>query len=60
MKVILRNDLDGLGKRGDIVDVADGYGRKLRIVNVNGTSVGATLVSEGLARWYAGGRKGWC
>jgi large subunit ribosomal protein L9 len=27
MKVILRNDLDGLGKRGDIVDVADGYGR---------------------------------
>ena len=27
MKVILRQDLDGLGKRGDIVDVADGYGR---------------------------------
>jgi len=27
VKVILRNDLDGLGKRGDIVDVADGYGR---------------------------------
>jgi large subunit ribosomal protein L9 len=27
MKVILRSDLDGLGKRGDIVDVADGYGR---------------------------------
>jgi large subunit ribosomal protein L9 len=27
MKLILRNDLDGLGKRGDIVDVADGYGR---------------------------------
>ena len=27
MRVILRNDLDGLGKRGDIVDVADGYGR---------------------------------
>jgi len=27
MKVILRSDLAGLGKRGDIVDVADGYGR---------------------------------
>jgi large subunit ribosomal protein L9 len=27
MKVILRSDLDGLGKRGDIIDVADGYAR---------------------------------
>ena len=27
MKLILRNDLVGVGKRGDIVDVADGYGR---------------------------------
>ena len=27
MKLILRSDVDGLGKRGDIVDVADGYGR---------------------------------
>jgi large subunit ribosomal protein L9 len=27
MKVILREDLKGLGKRGDIVDVADGYAR---------------------------------
>ena len=27
MKVILRSDLDGVGKRGDIVDVADGYAR---------------------------------
>jgi micrococcal nuclease len=38
----------------------DRYGRKLRIVSVNGTSVGKTLVKEGLARWYAGGRKPWC
>ena len=27
MKVILRNDMQDLGKRGDIVDVADGYAR---------------------------------
>ncbi len=27
MKVILRSDLDQLGKRGDIVDVADGHAR---------------------------------
>ena len=27
MKLILRSDVDRLGKRGDIVDVADGYGR---------------------------------
>ena len=27
MKVILRSDLDGLGTRGDIVEVADGYAR---------------------------------
>jgi len=27
MKLILRNDLSGVGKRGDIVDVSDGYAR---------------------------------
>lgn len=27
MKVILRSDIDRVGKRGDIIDVADGYGR---------------------------------
>jgi len=27
MRIILRADVAGLGKRGDIVDVADGYGR---------------------------------
>ena len=27
MKVILRSDLAGLGKRGDIVEVAEGHGR---------------------------------
>ncbi len=27
MKVVLRADVDNLGNKGDIVDVADGYGR---------------------------------
>lgn len=27
MRLLLRNDVDGLGKKGDLVDVADGYGR---------------------------------
>ena len=38
----------------------DVYGRKLRIVEVNGAGVGEALVGEGLARWYAGGRRSWC
>jgi endonuclease YncB( thermonuclease family) len=38
----------------------DRYGRKLRIVLVDGRSVGGTLVEEGLARWYAGAHKPWC
>jgi len=31
MKVVLRNNVDGVGKRGDIVDVSDGYGRNFLI-----------------------------
>jgi large subunit ribosomal protein L9 len=27
MKIVLRDDVDNLGKKGDIVDVADGYAR---------------------------------
>ncbi|MEL7208072.1 MAG: 50S ribosomal protein L9, partial [Actinomycetota bacterium] len=27
MQVILRDDVDGVGHKGDVVDVADGYGR---------------------------------
>ncbi len=27
MRIVLRTDIDKLGKRGDIIDVADGYGR---------------------------------
>ncbi len=40
---------------------ADRYGRKLRTVTVDGRGVGATLISEGLARPYRGGpRADWC
>jgi endonuclease YncB( thermonuclease family) len=38
----------------------DIYGRKLRLVLVDGKSVGDTLVAEGLARWYEGHRRPWC
>jgi micrococcal nuclease len=38
----------------------DVYGRKLRLVFVNGVSVGDTLAGEDLARHYAGGRRPWC
>ena len=31
MKVLLRTDVDGVGKKGDIVDVADGHGRNYLI-----------------------------
>src|SRR5262245_32879309 len=27
MKLLLRSDVDGVGKKGDLVDVADGYAR---------------------------------
>lgn len=38
----------------------DVYGRLLRNVSVNGRDVGATLISDGLARAYGGGRRSWC
>ena len=50
------NDVEKLKSAGG----KDRYGRKLRIVEVNGVSVGDTLVREGLARWYEGGRRPWC
>jgi len=38
----------------------DRYGRELRIVMVNGRSVGDELVREGLARKWDGARHPWC
>ena len=38
----------------------DRYGRKLRLVLVNGRSVGDTLIAEGLAWPWQGHRHAWC
>ncbi len=38
----------------------DPYGRQLRILTRGGESIGGMLVDDGLARWYAGGRRSWC
>ena len=38
----------------------DRYGRKLRVVERRGRSVGDTLIAEGLARRWDGARRSWC
>jgi endonuclease YncB( thermonuclease family) len=39
----------------------DRYGRKLRIVERDGQSLGSVLVRHGLARHYGGGKRSpWC
>jgi micrococcal nuclease len=38
----------------------DRYGRKLRILERHGRSLGDTLVAEGLARRWDGARRSWC
>lgn len=44
MKVILRADVDGVGHKGDVVEVADGHGRNLLIPR--GLAFKATAGSE--------------
>jgi endonuclease YncB( thermonuclease family) len=39
---------------------ADRYGRKLRILERDGRSLGDILVAEGLARRWDGARRSWC
>ena len=39
---------------------ADRYGRKLRMLERHGRSLGEILVAEGLARRWDGARRGWC
>lgn len=38
----------------------DVYGRKLRVLNRGGRSLGAILVAEGLAERWTGSRRNWC
>jgi micrococcal nuclease len=38
----------------------DRYGRKLRVIERNGRSVGDMLIAEGLARPWDGARRSWC
>ncbi|HVV35092.1 MAG TPA: 50S ribosomal protein L9 [Acidimicrobiales bacterium] len=40
MKVVLRSDIDNVGKRGDLVEVADGFARNLLIPS--GQAIAAT------------------
>ncbi len=52
MKLILTNDVDGLGHKGDVVDVADGYARNYllpRSFAIKATE-GALKEAEGLRR----------
>lgn len=52
MKVVLRSNIDGVGKRGDILDVSDGYGRNYLIPK--GLAMRAT---EGVEREAASMRR---
>ncbi len=48
MKVLLRSDVDGVGKKGDIVDVADGFGRNFLVPK--GFAIKATKGGEDQAK----------
>jgi large subunit ribosomal protein L9 len=48
MKVLLRSDVDGVGKKGDIVDVADGFGRNFLVPK--GFAIKATTGGEDQAK----------
>jgi large subunit ribosomal protein L9 len=52
MKVILRVDVDGLGHKGDVVEVADGHARNLLIPNGQAlkATAGAERQAEGMRR----------
>src|SRR5688572_10222990 len=47
MRIVLRTDVDGVGKKGDILDVADGYARNYLIPR--GRAIKATAGVEAQA-----------
>jgi large subunit ribosomal protein L9 len=53
MKVVLRQDVDGVGRRGDIVDVADGYARNFLLPGGHGM-----VATKGVADQAASMRRG--
>ena len=46
MKVILRSDVDGVGKKGDIVDVADGHARNFLVPNGQAIAASAGIEKQ--------------
>ncbi|NPV29471.1 MAG: 50S ribosomal protein L9 [Firmicutes bacterium] len=63
MKVILREDVKNLGKKGDVIEVAEGYGRNyliprgLAVPASEGKLKEAALIQEGRARKEARARQ---
>jgi large subunit ribosomal protein L9 len=49
MKVVLRTDVDAVGKKGDILDVADGFARNFLIPKGRAISATAGVVSQASA-----------
>jgi large subunit ribosomal protein L9 len=52
MNIVLRADLSGLGKRGDIIEVSDGYARNYLIPSGN-----AIVATDGIAAQAAAMRR---
>lgn len=52
MELILRSDVSGLGHRGDVVEVADGYGRNYLLPKglAMNVTAGARQQAEGMAK----------
>ena len=46
MKVVLRHDIDGVGRRGDIVEVADGYARNYLFPGGHGIAATSGVESQ--------------
>lgn len=49
MKVVLRTDVDRLGKRGDILDVADGYARNYLLPRGHAIAASDGVVTQAAA-----------